>query len=113
PGAHHRGISAAEADRRAIAGRWAGLARHLEQAGIGAAPTTAAEFAELQAQIATSLDDDTQVAGPSHADHDRFSTARARVRELEGEIESLRRSGSTVPNNLMAIRAELAAGTGL
>src|SRR5699024_11551612 len=35
------------------------------------------------------------------------------LRELEGEIESLRRSGSTVPNNLMAIRAELAAGTGL
>jgi uncharacterized protein YPO0396 len=106
-------ISAAETERRAIAERWAGLARQLEQAGIDSAPTTAAEFAELQAQIATSLDDDTQVAGPSHADHDRFSQARARVRELEGEIESLRRSGSTVPNSLMAIRAELAAGTGL
>src|SRR5699024_4242290 len=106
-------ISAAETERRAIAERWAGLARQLEQAGIDSAPTTAAEFAELQAQIATSLDDDTQVAGPSHVDHDRFSTARARVRGLEGEIESLRRSGSTVPSNLMAIRAELAAGTGL
>lgn len=106
-------IDTAETERRAIAERWASLARQLEQAGIEHAPTTAAEFAELQAQIASSLDDDTQVAGPSHADHDRFSQARAKVRELEGEIESLRRSGSTVPNNLLAIRSELAAGTGL
>lgn len=106
-------IDTAETERRAIAERWAGLARQLEQAGIENAPTTAAEFAELQAQIASSLDDESQVAGPSHADHDRFSQARAKVRELEGEIESLRRSGSTVPNNLMAIRSELAAGTGL
>ena len=106
-------IDTAETERRAIAERWSGLARQLEQAGIEHAPTTAAEFAELQAQIASSLDDDTQVAGPSHADHDRFSQARTKVRELEGEIESLRRSGSTVPNNLMTIRSELAAGTGL
>ncbi|MGO2860049.1 MAG: ATP-binding protein [Brevibacterium sp.] len=106
-------IDTAETERRSIAARWESLKRQLEQADIGSVPTTQAEFVELQAQIATTLDDETQVAGPSHADHDRFSRARARVRELEAEIDSLRRSGSTVPNNLLAIRSELAEGTGL
>ena len=106
-------IDTAETERRAVADRWASLERQLEQAGIGQAPASAAEFAELQSQIAATLDDGTQDAGPSHAEHDRFSTARKRVRELEAEIDSLRRSGSTVPGNLLQIRQELAAGTGL
>ncbi|MDN6748475.1 MAG: hypothetical protein L0L93_15995, partial [Brevibacterium sp.] len=85
----------------------------LKQADIERVPTSAVEFAELQGQIASTLDDETQTAGPSHADHDRFSKARQRVRELEAEIDSLRRSGSTVPGNLLQIRQELAEGTGL
>ncbi|GAA1862146.1 ATP-binding protein [Brevibacterium marinum] len=106
-------IDTAETERRAIADRWASLERQLKQAEIERVPTSAAEFAELQTQIAATLDDETQAAGPSHADHDRFSTARRRVREFEAEIDSLRRSGSTVPNNLLQIRHELAEGTGL
>ncbi|SMY02255.1 MULTISPECIES: ATP-binding protein [Brevibacterium] len=106
-------IDTAETERRAIADRWASLERQLKQADIEQVPTSAAEFAELQAQIASTLDEETQAAGPSHADHDRFSKARAQVRELEAEIDSLRRSGSTVPGNLLQIRQELAEGTGL
>ncbi|MDN6371659.1 MAG: AAA family ATPase [Brevibacterium aurantiacum] len=106
-------IDTAETERRAIADRWASLERQLKQADIDQVPTSAAEFAELQAQIAATLDNETQAAGPSHADHDRFSKARARVRDLEAEIDSLRRSGSTVPGNLLQIRQELAEGTGL
>ena len=106
-------IATAETERRAIADRWASLERQLKQADIEAVPTSATEFAELQAQIAATLDDETQASGPSHADHDRFSKARAQVRELEAEIDSLRRSGSTVPGNLLQIRQELAEGTGL
>ncbi|WP_235346108.1 ATP-binding protein [Brevibacterium sp. UCMA 11754] len=106
-------IDTAETERRAIADRWASLERQLKQADIEAVPTSATEFAELQAQIASTLDEKTQAAGPSHADHDRFSKARARVRDLEAEIDSLRRSGSTVPGNLLQIRQELAEGTGL
>lgn len=106
-------IDTAETERRAIADRWASLERQLKQADIEQVPTSAAEFAELQAQITVTLDEETQAAGPSHADHDRFSKARARARELEAEIDSLRRSGSTVPGNLLQIRQELAEGTGL
>ncbi|MDN5896929.1 MAG: hypothetical protein L0H93_23265, partial [Nocardioides sp.] len=106
-------IDTAETERRAVADRWASLQRQLEQAGIDQAPASAAEFAELQDQIAAALDDETHSAGPSHAEHDRFSKARQRVRELEAEIDSLRRSGSTVPGNLLQIRQELAEGTGL
>ncbi|MDN6135293.1 MAG: AAA family ATPase, partial [Brevibacterium sp.] len=106
-------IDTAETERRAIADRWASLERQLKQADIERVPTSAVEFAELQGQIASTLDDETQTAGPSHADHDRFSKARQRVRELEAEIDSLRRSGSTVPGNLLQIRQELAEGTGL
>ena len=106
-------IDTAETERRAIADRWASLERQLQQADIGQVPASATEFAELQAKIASTLDEETQAAGPSHADHDRFSKTRARVRELEAEIDSLRRSGSTVPGNLLQIREELAEGTGL
>ena len=106
-------IDTAETERRAIADRWASLERQLKQADIEQVPTSAAEFAELQTQIASTLDEETQASGPSHADHDRFSKARAQVRELEAEIDSLRRSGSTVPGNLLQIREELAEGTGL
>ena len=106
-------IAAAETDRRAIADRWAGLARQLEQAGIDQAPTSAAEFAELKDQITATLDADTPDTGPSHADHDRFSAARRRVKDIETEIDSLRRSGSTVPGALLAVRKEIAEGTGL
>ncbi|MCI4011234.1 ATP-binding protein [Brevibacterium sp. ZH18] len=106
-------IGTAETERRAVADRWASLERQLEQAGVEHAPASAAEFAELQAQIAATLDDETKDSGPSHADHDRFSKARQHVRELEAEIDSLRRSGSTVPGNLLQIRSELAEGIGL
>ncbi|GAA1549471.1 ATP-binding protein [Brevibacterium picturae] len=106
-------IDTAETERRAIADRWASLERQLKQADIERVPASAVEFAELQTQIASTLDEETQAAGPSHADHDRFSKARAQVREIEAEIDALRRSGSTVPNNLLQIRQELAEGTGL
>ena len=106
-------IATAEAELEAITTRWEALSRQLEQAGITTVPQTQKEFAELQATIAAAIDDDTEVTGPTHADHDRFSAARRRVRELEAEIDSLRRSGSTVPTNLLEIRRELADGTGL
>ncbi|WP_309132915.1 ATP-binding protein [Brevibacterium sp.] len=106
-------IESAETERRAIAERWATLSRQLAQAGIDSAPTTSAEFAELQSQIARTLESGAQESGPSHADHDRFSAARSRVRGLEADIESLRRSGTTVPGSLLEVRRALAEGTGL
>ncbi|RBP62549.1 uncharacterized protein YPO0396 [Brevibacterium sanguinis] len=106
-------IEEAENARRGVAERWATLARQLAQAGIDEAPTTSAEFAELQAQIARTLEAGLEETGASHAEHDRFSAARSRVKALEADIDSLRRSGSTVPTALLEVRWALAEGCGL
>lgn len=106
-------IQSAEEVRRTAKNRWESLKTQLSDAGIDEAPTTAAEFAELQAEIARILDGDDAPAGPSHAEHDRFSKARGRVAEAEAAIATLRRSGTTVPGNLLEIRRQLAEHTGL
>lgn len=109
----HEKIRAGEETRRTAKNRWASLRTQLSEAGIDDAPTTAAEFAELQAEIARILDGSEAPAGPSHADHDRFSKARARVAAAEAAITALRRSGTTVPGHLLEVRTMLAEAVGL
>lgn len=93
--------------------RWESLRRQLKAAGIEQAPTTAAEFAELQTGIARTLGAEDGPGGPTHEQNERYFAALRELREIDEAIADLRRSGSTVPGNLLAVRREISAGTGL
>ncbi|WFP16375.1 ATP-binding protein [Citricoccus muralis] len=106
-------VDHAERLHRDVEYRWETLRGQLQQAGIEQAPTTAAEFAELQAQVAPSDDTAGLQQGPSHQDQERLSSARTRVRGIESEIAGLRRSGTSVPEYLLQIREQLVQATGI
>lgn len=91
--------------------RWEELRRLVTTAGIAHTPTTSAEFAELLAQIDAAPA--PSAAGPSHEQLDRHAQARRAKERIEIEIRSLRQSGSTVPDRLVAVRASIAGATGL
>ncbi|GAA2095209.1 ATP-binding protein [Brevibacterium salitolerans] len=102
--------------------RWETLQRQLAQAGIDRAPASAAEFAELQAEIARTLDAAESAEssgeahgrrGPSHEEHERFFSARKELARLDADIAEVRRSGSTVPSPLLEVRRQICAGTDL
>lgn len=90
------------------------FARQLTVAGVGHAPSTSAEFAELMAEIDRMLmtTDDTGL-GVSYELHDRLSQATRLLGELDRALESLRLSGSTVPEPLLTVRRELCEAAGL
>ncbi|WP_226346885.1 ATP-binding protein [Agilicoccus flavus] len=106
----HRIRSARDA-HEAAGRRWEELRRNLTRAGIAHAPTTSAQFAELLAQIDASPE--AGAAGPTHEQLDRQAQARREAERIEGEITSLRRSGSTVPDRLVSLRAAIAEATRL
>lgn len=125
--AQRRSLEAGGADAEALQGRirdardaahqtaerWESLRRQLVQAGIEHAPETAAEFAELQTGIARTLDDAAGPAGPTHEQNERYFAALRELRRIDEAITELRRSGSTVPGPLLAVRREISEGTGL
>ncbi|HLS33351.1 MAG TPA: ATP-binding protein, partial [Brevibacterium sp.] len=125
--AQRRSLAAGGADAEALQGRirdardaaqqtddrWESLRRQLAQAGIEHAPATAAEFAELQTGIARTLEDSDGPAGPTHEENERYFAALRELRRIDEAIAELRRSGSTVPGPLQAVRREISEGTGL
>lgn len=93
--------------------QWRKLDATLAEVGITHTPGSAAEFAELQAQVNLSSAAAQEVKGPSHGEQERLTLARQRDQKLEAELDSLRRSKSTVPQRLQDIRAALATALGL
>lgn len=90
------------------------FSRQLGAAGIERAPSESAEFAELMAEIDRMLaatDDDAP--GATYDQQDRLSRARRRLEELDRALDTLRRSGTTVPESLLDVRQELCEATGL
>lgn len=87
------------------------LARRLVEVGIPHLPATAAEFAELLAQIDATPPQ--AAAGPTHEQLDRHALTRREKERVEAEIRSLRESGSTVPDRLVSVRRLIAESTGL
>lgn len=106
----HR-IRAAREAHAAMQRRWGALQQLIADVGIAQAPASATEFAELLAQIDAAPARDA--AGPSHEQLDRHAQARRAKERIEAQIRSLRESGSTVPDRLVAVRAQLARATGL
>ena len=101
-------VRAAEVDRR-----WSRFDADLREVGVAGAPTNSAGFAELMTSIAGLLERDESAPGPSHEQLDELSRARRRVRDLDAEIESVRRHRSTVPTDLLAVRGSLARELGV
>ncbi|WP_084500184.1 ATP-binding protein [Brevibacterium album] len=96
--------------------RWDSLRRQLAQAGIEQAPASAAEFSQLQAEIARALEAADASGGPSHEQHEqheRFFAARKELAGIDADIAELRRSGSTVPAPLLEVRRQICAGVDL
>lgn len=104
-------IRLAQAEQEATARRWRELHRLVGLAGIAHTPVTAQEFAELLAQVDAAPV--PEQAGATHAQQERYSLARRALERIEAEIDSLRRSGSTVPDRYVALRARIAEATGL
>ena len=87
--------------------------RQLAAADVDRAPTSSTEFAELMTQIDRMLKGGGQDApGPTWQEQDRLSQARRELRTVESALEALK-SGTTVPENLLAVREELCRSTGL
>lgn len=105
-------LRAAQEHARAVGDRWGRLDADLGRAGVQGAPRGAREYAELMATIDGLLSADHQ-EGPTHAQQEELATWRRQVRRIDDEITSVRRTGSTVPGNLLAVRAELAAALGI
>ncbi|WP_141014951.1 ATP-binding protein [Nocardioides sambongensis] len=101
-------IRAAEESARDVDARWKRFATELRRAGVDRAPTRVEEFAELVRGIDEILAD----APPAvSVDHDRLAAlarARDRVSSVEAAVSSIRTTGSTVPEELLRIRATLA-----
>lgn len=91
--------------------RWGALQQQLRSAGIEHAPATGAEFTELLAQLDAAPE--LVAAGPTHAQQERYVTARREVEGLEAEIRSLRTSGTTVPERLLHVRRRVADAVGV
>ncbi|KRE67756.1 hypothetical protein ASG92_14075 [Arthrobacter sp. Soil736] len=108
----HR-IRTAQDAERATRQRWDALECQLTEAGVAHTPTTAAEFAELMAEIDRTLQSPSTSTGPSHAQQERFFIARAAKDRIETAIRTLRMSGTTVPDNLIGIRRAISTETGL
>lgn len=85
----------------------------LQSVGITRVPQTAEEFAELQTEIAAEAKAEKQSVGHSYEDSDRLAKARRDVRNIETEIDALRRSGSPVPGSLQRVRESIAASVGI
>lgn len=104
-------IRTAHETHEATQRRWEELRRLVSEVGIAHTPTSGAEFTELLAQIDAAPP--AEASGPSHEQLDRQAMARREVARVEGEITSLRRSGSTVPDQLVSVRGRVAEATGL
>lgn len=89
------------------------LQRRLGEVGIDNLPTTATEYAELMASVTRLRTASAATRGPDEQQQRRYFEARGAVRRLDEELQALRRSGTTVPAALLAVRADLAEATGL
>ncbi|WP_168914839.1 ATP-binding protein [Microcella flavibacter] len=90
------------------------FARQLGAAGIHGVPSGTQEFAELMAEIDRMLSTSQNDApGATYAQQDRLSRARGRRDRIDRAIDVLRRSGTSVPGPLLAVRDELCEATGL
>lgn len=81
----------------------------LREVGIDSYPTNAEEFTELQHEIASDLDANSNSLGPTIDQLDRLTQARKKYERLTDEVKTLRSSQSTVPARLQGVRSEIAA----
>ena len=84
------------------------FADSLSEIGISDMPSNPAEFAQFMAQIDTLLAKGAASPQPSYEQHSALARARQRREDIEKQIDSLRRSRSTVPGSLLAVRTALA-----
>lgn len=106
-------IRAALESRRATTERWESLRRQLATAGIAQAPTTAVEYAELLRAIDQLLRTPGEDGGATYVQHQRHSEAKKVRADLDREIQSIRLSGSTVPELLVRTRELIAESVGI
>jgi len=100
----------AHARTRLVTERRDWFVSQLAAAGVTSAPADERSHAELLTEI-TRLAQAPEVPGPSHEELARLHRAADRVAAVEGEIAALRRSRTTVPSALLAVRDEIADAT--
>lgn len=104
-------IDAAREDVDRTAKRWQNLSTQLAKVGINHAPETAAEFAELLAQLDQRANGSLP-AGASYVQQQLLADAKRNLAQVGAEIETLRRSGTSVPAALLEIRAQIERAIG-
>lgn len=91
----------------AVRARWQEFDTSLRSVGVDGAPEDADGFAELVRAIDEILAQEPP-PGMNHEQMRALAEARAEVQRLDREVASIRTTGSTVPDDLLTIRAELA-----
>lgn len=102
-------IKVAAAAAADVDARWQRFDADLRRAGVANGPANAEEFAELVRAIDEILAVDVAAISVGHDELQRLARTRSRVAELEQAIASIRSSGSTVPERLLAVRSAVAA----
>lgn len=95
--------------------RWQRFRDQLAVADITQVPHSAAEFAELVAEIDRTLKADRPEGTPvdDHARQERYFRAKSERDRLEAEITSVRVTGTMVPRSLLDVRSALVGALGL
>lgn len=108
-------IEDAEKALRDTERRQASFVRLLASAGVQSVPATRADFDALVLEVGKTMDEgaSTQPKGATHEQMARMMRARAKVRDLETEFDSVRRTGSTIPPRLQEVRKDLAGELGV
>lgn len=84
--------------------------RLLRQAGVESTPVTSADFEALLSEVKRTIKagEAALPPGATTEEFDRLHAARNKVRRLNDEFNSVRRTGSTIPRRLQDVRNALA-----
>ena len=88
--------------------RWAVLTARLTSAGLDSTPQDATEYAELQNEIIRALEQPIAIQGATHDQHAALSRLQHELKDIDADIDALRRGGSAVPRSLQDVRGRLA-----
>lgn len=108
-----RAIGDAEHKESEAARRHEAMAAKLSRAGMRSIPRTAQEYAQLQVEAHRVLATDPSTTGPSWEVQDAYAQARRHLADLDEQITALRRSRSSAPQALLAVRERLTDALGV